>query len=97
MIFLFDEIDFCENIFYSVAHRRRPQAAEASPMTTRDLIMETVRFYSIRMLVVHLKYLGESHAEFKRDLVDRFKATHPSETLAEYIQETFEGGPSRRR
>lgn len=65
-------------------------------ITSRDLILETVRFYSMRMLVVHLKYLSASETEFRQELVEQFKRTHMHETLTDYIEEKFKGNEGAR-
>ena len=129
LILLFDEKDFCENVFYSVLcvkdgkskkvenHLKEskgstqteqteemtminPQGAQEKVIkeveidrgvTTRDLLMECVRFYSIRMLVLHLKYLENNDAQLSQEILDKFEQTHPFDSLNEYIESKING------
>ena len=101
LIFLYDEVDFSENIFYSVIRKTEDSKNVknssniefdiARGITTEKLILDTVRFYSMRMLVMHLKYLNKTTPEHRDVIIDEFERTHKHDSLIEYIETKLDG------
>jgi hypothetical protein len=99
LIFLFDEIDFSENIFYSIIcsksnTKKKKEISEEKMdfeneerITIDDLILNTVRFYSMRMLVIHLDYLNSVNPEMTNLVMKEFEETHQHDSLSEYIKD----------
>ena len=87
LIFLFNEQDFFKNLLNKLLHKHKHQQnISIEQLSKESLALEAVNFYSLRMLVIHLKWL-DTQPERKHILIDRFKESHPYDSLSDFMNQ----------
>lgn len=106
LVFLANTKSFFINLFVNAKYKRRAQHQidsedEGSVRVTEEMVVnESIKFYSIRMLILHFKYLqiaseaaatGPQSESLRRSygvrkLLDRFRETHPFDSLEEFLR-----------